>query len=158
MDGSGFHQLLQDVLMHEIKWHPNDFPIPLVMGMVLNCLHRVIYLPHPGANDLWWWSAVKHQLSGALRCLIQGIEIGTNWNLDHHIPFLFGYYTMLPPPLHPTENGAITFFLQQPCRMLSNFDKIWQKRSRVNFTQFRFWQLTCKMWRHDGVLLFWQLL
>ena len=24
----------------------------LVLGMTLNCLHRVICLPHPGANDL----------------------------------------------------------------------------------------------------------
>ena len=26
---------------------------------ILNCLHRVIYLPHLGANDLICWSAVK---------------------------------------------------------------------------------------------------
>ena len=34
-----------------------------VLGMTLNCLHRVIDLPHPGANDLSCWSAVEHQLS-----------------------------------------------------------------------------------------------
>ena len=27
--------------------------------MTLNCIHRVISLPHPGANDLSCWSAVK---------------------------------------------------------------------------------------------------
>ena len=31
--------------------------------MTLNCLHWVIYWPHPGANDLNCWSAVKQQLS-----------------------------------------------------------------------------------------------
>ena len=34
----------------------------LVLGMTLNCLHRAIYLPHPGANDISCWSAVKQQL------------------------------------------------------------------------------------------------
>ena len=34
--------------------------------MTLNCLHRVIYLPHSGANVLSCWNAVKHQLSLSL--------------------------------------------------------------------------------------------
>ena len=33
----------------------------MVLGMTLNWLHRVIYLPHPGANDLSCWIAVKQQ-------------------------------------------------------------------------------------------------
>ena len=34
--------------------------------MTLNCLHRVIYLPHLGANDLSCWSIVKQQLTRAV--------------------------------------------------------------------------------------------
>ena len=35
----------------------------LVPGTTLNSLHRVIYLPHPGANDSICGSAVKQQVS-----------------------------------------------------------------------------------------------
>ena len=34
-----------------------------VLAMTLNCIHQVIFLLHPGANDLNCWSAVNHQLS-----------------------------------------------------------------------------------------------
>ena len=36
--------------------------ICLVPGMTLNCLYRVISLPHPGTNDRSYWSALKQQL------------------------------------------------------------------------------------------------
>ena len=32
--------------------HLYVFIVDPVLGMTLNCLHRAIYLPHPGANDL----------------------------------------------------------------------------------------------------------
>ena len=41
----------------------------MVLGMTLNCLHRVIYLSilsHPGTDDLSCGSAVKQQLSLSL--------------------------------------------------------------------------------------------
>ena len=33
------------------------------VGMTLNCIHWVTYLPHPGVNYLSFWSAAKQQLS-----------------------------------------------------------------------------------------------
>ena len=44
----------------EVEWLQCQFLIILVLGMTLNCIHRVISLPHPRANDLSCWSAVKH--------------------------------------------------------------------------------------------------
>ena len=35
----------------------------MVLGMTLNCLHRVIYQRHPGANGLSCWSTLKQQLT-----------------------------------------------------------------------------------------------
>ena len=32
-------------------WYASLLGPLVVLGMTLNCLHRVIYLPHPGAND-----------------------------------------------------------------------------------------------------------
>ena len=40
--------------------------VTMVLGMTLNCLHQVIYQPHPGANNRSCWSTVKHQLSTQL--------------------------------------------------------------------------------------------
>ena len=41
-----------------------------VLRMTLNCLHQVIYLSHPGANDLSCWSAVKQQFPLSLSLVI----------------------------------------------------------------------------------------
>ena len=44
-----------------------DFNRTLVLGMTLNCLHWVVIsLPHPGANDVSCWHAVKRQLTHSL--------------------------------------------------------------------------------------------
>ena len=43
--------------------HRCFYILTLVLGITLNCLHRAICLPHPGANDHSCWSAVKQQLS-----------------------------------------------------------------------------------------------
>ena len=56
-----FKQLLQ--FHFDFNYIHNLLMWLVVLDMTLNCQHRVIFLPHLGANDLSCWSAVKHQLS-----------------------------------------------------------------------------------------------
>ena len=43
-----------------VSVHP---PTHLILGMTLNCIHRVICQPHRCANDLCCWRTIKQQLT-----------------------------------------------------------------------------------------------
>ena len=66
---------LQKFIVHMIINHDNwgkqlifhfTFISCMVLGMTLNCLHRVIFWPHRGTDDLSCWSAIKYHVSLSL--------------------------------------------------------------------------------------------
>ena len=57
-----FSELLELNVIRKLQVAKRLFFDGLVLGITLICLHQVIYLSHPGANDLGCWGAVKQQL------------------------------------------------------------------------------------------------
>ena len=72
--------------LNSLSWHRivNPSLHVVVLGMTLNCLHRVIVLQHPSANDLQLLNRrranVRIQLHHQLRCLV---------DFDHQISLAY---------------------------------------------------------------------